>query len=45
MESKLQGTVNYFQFADCIFDAARQNEDPQDRPPKQQEESYLGLLI
>ena len=35
MESKLVGTVNYLQFADCPLDAAKQTEKPQDRPPKQ----------
>ena len=45
MESKLEGTVNYLQFVDCTPDAAKQNEKPQDRPPKQQEEAYLGLSI
>ena len=45
MESMLEGTVNYLQFVDCTLDAATQNEEPQDRPPKQQEEAYLGLPI
>ena len=45
MESKLYGTVNYLQFVDCTIDAAKQNEEPKDRPPKQQEEAYLGLPI
>ena len=27
-ESKLEGTVNYFQFVDCTLDAAKQNEEP-----------------
>ena len=43
MESKLESTVNYLQFIDCTFDAPKQNEEPQDRPPKQQDEAYLGL--
>ena len=45
MESKLHATVNYLQFVDCILDAAKQNKEPYDRPPKQQEEVYLGLPI
>ena len=45
MESKLEGTVNYLQFIDSTLDAAKQTEEPQDRPPKQQEEAYLGLPI
>ena len=45
MESKLEGTVTCLQFFDCTLDAAKQNEEPLDRPPKQQEEDYLGLLI
>ena len=43
MESKLEDTVNYLQFVDCSLDAAKENEEPQDRPLKQQEEAYLGL--
>ena len=27
MESKLEGTVNYLQFVDCTFDAAKRNEE------------------
>ena len=44
MESKLEGTVNYLQFDDWTLDAAKQNKEPQDMLPKQQEEaeSYLG---
>ena len=38
MESKLEGKVNYLQFVDCTLDAAKQNEEPQDRPPQQQKE-------
>ena len=45
MENKLDGTVTYLQFGDCTLDAAQQNEEPQYRPPKQQEEAYLGLPI
>ena len=45
MESKLTSRVNYLQFVDCIFDAAKQNEEPQDRPPQQEEEAYLDLPI
>ena len=32
MESKLEGTVNYLQFAYCPLDAEKQNEELQDRP-------------
>ena len=45
MESKLECTFNYLQFVDCIFDAAKQNEETHDRPLTQQEETYLGLPI
>ena len=45
MESKLESTVNYVQFVDCTLDAAKQNKEPQERPPKKQEEAYLGLPI
>ena len=45
MESKLEGTVTYLQFVDCTLDAAKQNEEPQDRPPQQQVEAYLGIPI
>ena len=45
MESELEGTVNYFQFVDSTLNAAKQTEEPYDRPPKQQEEAYLGLPI
>ena len=34
MESKLEGTVNYLQFVYCTLDAAKQNEELQDRPPQ-----------
>ena len=43
MESKLEDTVTYLQIVDCTLDAAKRNEEPQDRPPKQQEEAYLDL--
>ena len=45
MESKLEDTVTYLQFVDCTLDAAKQNEESQDRTPKQQGEAYLGLPI
>ena len=45
MESKLEDRVNYLRFVDCTLDAAKENEEPQDRPPKQREEAYLGLPI
>ena len=32
MESKLEGTVNYFLFVDCTLDAAKENEEQQDMP-------------
>ena len=44
MKSKLVGTLNYLQFVDCTLDAAMHNKEPYDRPPKQQEEAYLGLI-
>ena len=37
--------VNYLQVIDCTHDAATYNEELQDRPPKQQEETYVGLPI
>ena len=37
MESKLEDAVTYLQFVDCTLDAAKQNEEPQDRPLQQQE--------
>ena len=43
IESKLESEVNYLQIVDCILDAAQKNEEPYSRPPKQQEEAYLGL--
>ena len=45
MESKLEGTVNYLQFVDYTLDAAKQTEEPQNWPPKQQEEANLDLTI
>ena len=45
MESKLESTVNYLQFVDCTLDAEKQNEKPQNGPPKQQDKAYLGLPI
>ena len=45
MESKLEGTVNYLQFVDCILDEAKQNEELYDRTPKQKEGACLGLPI
>ena len=39
METKLEDAVTYLQFVYCTLDAAKQNEEPQDRPPKQQEET------
>ena len=38
-------TVNYLLLIDCTHDAAKYNEELQDRPPKQQEEIYVGLPI
>ena len=34
MESKPESAVNYLQFIDCTLDAAKQNEELQDRPPQ-----------
>ena len=34
MKNKLEGTVKYLQFVVCILDAAKQNEELQDRPPQ-----------
>ena len=45
MESKREDTVKYLQFVESTLDAAKQTEEPQNRPPKQQEEAYLGLPI
>ena len=38
-------TVNYLQVIDCTPDAAKYNEELQDKPPNQQEETYVGLPI
>ena len=38
-------TVNYLRVIDCTHDAAKYNEELQDRPPKKQEETYVGLPI
>ena len=38
-------TDNYFRVIDCTHDAEQQNEELQDRPPKQQEETYVGQPI
>ena len=38
-------TVNYLRVIDCAHDAAKYNEELQDRPPKPQEKTYVGLLI
>ena len=38
-------TVNYLRVIHCTHDAAKYNEELQDRPPKQQEEAYVGLPI
>ena len=38
-------TANYFRVIDCTNDAAKYHEDLQDRPPKQQEDTYVGLSI
>ena len=45
MDTKLEGTANHPQLADRTLDAAKQNEEPQDGPPKQQVEPYSGLPI
>ena len=37
-------TVNYLQVIDCTHDAVKYNE-LQDRPPKPQEYTYVGLPI
>ena len=37
--------VNYPRVIDCTHDAAKYNEELQDKPPKQQEETYVGLPI
>ena len=38
-------TVNYLQVINYNHDAAKYNEQLQDRPPKQQEETYIGPTI
>ena len=45
MDTKPERAANYLQFVDCTLDAAKQNEELQDRPPQQQEDAYLGLPI
>ena len=34
MKTKRKDTVNYLQFVDCTLDAAKQNEESQERPPQ-----------
>ena len=34
MKSKLGGTVNYLYFVNGTFDAAKQNEELQNKPPQ-----------
>ena len=41
----LVSTVNYLSFIDGTYFAAKQHETIQDRPPKKQKETYLGLPI
>ena len=36
-------TFNYLRVIACTHDAAKYNEELQDRSPKQQEETYVGL--
>ena len=38
-------TVNYLRVIDCTHDAAKYNEELQDRPSNQQEETHVGLSI
>ena len=38
-------TFNYLLVIDYTHDTAKYNEELQDRPPKQQEETYEGLPI
>ena len=38
-------TVNYLRVIDCTHDAVTMKEELQDKPPKQQEETYVGLPI
>ena len=40
MKSKPEGIVNNLRFVDFTLDAAKQNEELQDRPPQWQEEAY-----
>ena len=37
-------TVNYLRVVDYAHNAEKHNEELQDRPPKQQEEIYVGHL-
>ena len=45
MESKPERAVKYLQFVYCTLDAAKQDEELQDRPLQQQEKAYLGFLL
>ena len=45
MKSKLEGTVHYLQFVECTLDAAKENEETQDRPPNQQESVFRPTYI
>ena len=45
MKSKFVHTDNYLRFTDCTQDAVKYNEELVNMPPKQQEESYVGLPI
>ena len=38
-------TVSYLRVIDCTHDTAKYNEELQDRPPRQQEETYVGVPI
>ena len=38
-------TIKYLRVIDCTHDEAKYIERLQDRPPKQQEETYVDLLI
>ena len=40
MKRKPDGIVNYLRFVDFTLDAAKQNEELQDRPPRWQDEAY-----
>ena len=44
MKIKPDGIVNYFRFVDFTLDAAKKNEELQDRPPQWQEEAYEACL-